>query len=350
RLRSHVEEAVENDPTIFTRSLAAQMDSLIIGPLEKAFNRDQGEPVDCENPKVIILDGLDECGKPEAQEYILKIVSQSVHRFPIPLVFLIASRPELAIRDSFNDQSLLNITSRLALDEKYSPDDDIMLFLVDSFEALKRTHTLRSLLPPVWPTEDDIHQLVRKSSGQFIYAATVVKFVGSPRRKLDEQLNIVLGITVAGKDAPFSELDALYSHIFSLVEDIPKVLEALSCLFLVYKSGENFAYTLRRLLGYSLGELQLVLIDLHSVLNVPGIGDDEDDEDDEDFSSGRLYTLHASLQDFLMDPARSGKFYIDKGAAHANLARHYLRYLDGLDPSQEYWDLFQIKAVSISCQ
>ncbi|KDR78522.1 hypothetical protein GALMADRAFT_27421, partial [Galerina marginata CBS 339.88] len=162
------------DPYIFTRSLETQMEYLIVQPLKEVFENSQGQVV---NPMVIILDGLDECGKPEAQQYILKLIANSVSEFPIPLCFLIASRPEKAIRDSFNDRPLLAITDRLTLDEKYHPDDDIRLFLVESFESVKRTHELRSLLPPVWPSNDDIKRLVRKSSGQFIYAATVVKFV-----------------------------------------------------------------------------------------------------------------------------------------------------------------------------
>ncbi|KDR72170.1 hypothetical protein GALMADRAFT_20059, partial [Galerina marginata CBS 339.88] len=177
QLRGPVEFAVELDPYIFTRSLQSQMESLIIQPLRKVFEHNQQLEGQVVNPMAIILDGLDECGKPEAQQYILRLIADSISKFPIPLCFLIASRPEKAIRDAFNDQPLLAITDPLVLDEKYDPDDDIRLFLVESFESVKRTHELRSLLPPVWPSDVDIDSLVEKSSGQFIYAATVVKFV-----------------------------------------------------------------------------------------------------------------------------------------------------------------------------
>ncbi|KDR78527.1 hypothetical protein GALMADRAFT_29439, partial [Galerina marginata CBS 339.88] len=212
-LRRAVEKAVESDAYIFTRSLQTQLESLIIQPLKEVFEHSQSEQVDI--PMVIILDGLDECGKPEAQQYILKLVANSVSKFPIPLCFLIASRPEKAIRDSFNDQPLFAMTDRLILDEKYDPDDDIRLFLVESFESVKRTHELRLLLPPVWPSNDDINRLVRKSSSQFIYAATVVKFMKSSLQRPNEQLDIILGVTAAGTATPFAELDALYTTIFS---------------------------------------------------------------------------------------------------------------------------------------
>ena len=338
QLRKHVEEAVETDPSLFNHSLEAQMESLIVEPLQKMFGHNQEEHLDT---KVLILDSLDECGTPESQRYILKVISNSVHRFPIPLVFLISSRPEQAIRDSFNNHPLFPITVRLTLDEKYQPDDDIRLFLVESFESMKRTHTLRSHLPPVWPTDNDLDRLVRKSSGQFIYAATVVNFVRASRRRPDEQLHIVLGITAATNNTPFAELDALYCQIFSVVADLPRALDILSCLFLVDEVGHygtSIADIIETILSYTPGDIQLILIDLHSILHVPEFLDD-----DEDCYSVRpeanLRVLHASLQDFLMDPSRSGKFHIDEGKAHASIAQHFLRYIRNC-PDQSTRTLF----------
>ncbi|KDR67023.1 hypothetical protein GALMADRAFT_26895, partial [Galerina marginata CBS 339.88] len=298
-MRAYVEEGLEADPSIFNRSLEAQMEVLIVEPLEKVFIQGQQGPVDSEDPKLIILDGLDECGTPDIQRYILTVISRSVRKFRIPLLFLIASRPEQAIRDSFNDQLLLDITARLTLDETYSPDDDIRLFLVESFESVKRTHILRSHLPRDWPSENAIDVLVRKSSGQFIYAATVVKFVRSTRRRPSERLDVILGITTAEDDTPFAELDSLYRHIFSMVEDLPRALEFISFLLLSYSRNSLNMGEIETFLSYPRGDLQLIFIDLHSVINIPAYGEDE----------SYLYVLHASLQDFLMDSTRSGDFY-----------------------------------------
>ncbi|KAF8810999.1 hypothetical protein BYT27DRAFT_7231790 [Phlegmacium glaucopus] len=329
QIRGYIEEALENDPSLLSRSLATQMESLVVEPLEKVFGHHQQRPVNSELPKLIILDGLDECGTAESQQYILKVISDSILKFPIPLFFLISSRPEQAIRDSFNDQHLLELTVRLVLDEKYHPDDDIKLFLVESFESMKRGHALRSRLPYDWPIAEDIDQLVRKSSGQFIYAATVVKFVRSPRRRPCEQLKIILGINATGNDTPFAELDALYYQIFSMVEDLPRILEVLSSLFLIDDLGDSSARLIETILSYAPGDLQLILIDLHSVLDVPDMEDDY----------GDLRALHASLEDFLMDPARSGNLFIDRGKAHAQIARHFLRYIrdyDSRDTNHHY--------------
>ncbi|KDR70480.1 hypothetical protein GALMADRAFT_76225, partial [Galerina marginata CBS 339.88] len=91
-LQQPVEEAVEHDPYIFSRSLAAQMEALVVQPLKTVFEDNHREVIN--TPKVIILDGLDECGPAEAQQLILEVVGDSIRKFPIPLCFLIASRPE----------------------------------------------------------------------------------------------------------------------------------------------------------------------------------------------------------------------------------------------------------------
>lgn len=323
-MRIHVETAIENDPVLLSRSLDAQMESLVIEPMEKTFLSSQEQTVDLGEPKLIILDGLDECGRPSVREYILKVISTAILRFPLRIHILIASRPEQEIRDSFNSKPLLSITTRLPLDDKYFPDDDIIRFLIDSFTAIKESHVLRSLLPTTWPTTKDIDTLVKKSSGQFIYAATVVKFVKSPRRRPDEQLKIIFGIGGTGKHTPFSELDALYLHIFSMVEDsdLPRVLEIMSCLYFLRSNFYPSVDNIENMLFYTRGDVHLILIDLHSILDVPDIASDRS-----------LRVFHASLQDFLMDPNRSGTFFLDESIARARLAQYFMRHIHNFPTS-----------------
>jgi hypothetical protein len=320
-MRIHVETAIENDPVLLSRSLDAQMESLITEPLEKTFLGSQEQTVDLGEPKLVILDGLDECGEPSVQKYILKVISTAILRFPLCIHILIASRPEQEIRDSFNAKPLLSITTRLPLDDNYRPDDDIGRFLIDSFTALKESHVLGSLLPTTWPTTEDIDRLVQKSSGQFIYAATVVKFVKSPRRRPDEQLKIIFGIGGTGKHTPFSELDALYLHIFSMVDDLPRVLEIMSCLYFLDYSNPSVD-NIEKMLFYTRGDVHLILIDLHSILDVPDITSDRS-----------LRVFHASLQDFLMDPNRSGTSFLDESIARARLAQCFMRHIHNFPTS-----------------
>ncbi|KDR78782.1 hypothetical protein GALMADRAFT_244325 [Galerina marginata CBS 339.88] len=330
----HVEEAIFRDPAFLSRSLETQMKALVVEPLRKAFIGEEDPEYDIKRPRLITLDGLDECGTPSVQRYILKVVSTAIPTFPIPIIFLIASRPEQEIRDSFNSQPLLSLTTRIALDDTYKPKDDIRLFLLESFASLKEHHILGSTLPPEFFSREAIDSIVEKSSGQFIYAATVVKFVSSPRSRPQAQLDIILGLAETGKHMPFAELDALYRHIFSTVEDLPRAFEILSLFFLLKqhrRPGELVPFDIsvipirlqfsseffENILLYEPGDFHLILSDLHSVLNVPDIKD----------SFRNLLVFHLSLQDFLLDPNRSGEFYLNPGQAHARLTECFLRYI-----------------------
>jgi hypothetical protein len=178
---------------------------------------------------LFIVDGLDECSDTQAQVAILDAISRSFHKYNLPIIFLVVSRPEQDLVTSFNSNKLLkSIHRRLALDDAYEPDSDILLFLSDKFEEIKETHPLRSHIPISWPTEQSLEKLIRKLSGQFIYAATVVRFVESTRHLPAKRLEIIFGIDPPGNKNPFAELDALYHHILLSVDDIKSTLSILS--------------------------------------------------------------------------------------------------------------------------
>ena len=65
-----------------------------------------------------------------------------------------------------------------------------------------------------WPCKGIIDLLVQRSSGQFIYATTVLKFLGADFCSPTKQLDLVL------KPDPtvFSESDKLYTQILSVIQ------------------------------------------------------------------------------------------------------------------------------------
>ena len=138
-IREHVGNALFNNPSLLTQSLEAQMEALIVEPLEAASS---SCGVDFMNPrpKVIVLDGLDECGESESQRYILKVLTNSINKHSIPFSFILASRPEHHIRESFDVKLLSSLTTRLVLDDKYQPDVDIRTFLRSKFQDIKNGH------------------------------------------------------------------------------------------------------------------------------------------------------------------------------------------------------------------
>ena len=317
-IREHVGNALYNDPSLPTRSLEAQMDALIVKPLEAAASSCTGG-VDFMNPrpKVIVLDGLDECGDPESQRYILKVLLNSVSNHSIPFSFILASRPEQHIREAFDGKLLSSLTTRLVLDDKYQPDDDIRTFLQFKFQDIKDRHPSCGHLAATWPSDKDIERIVQKSSGQFIYASTVIKFIDSHRHWPPDRLNIIFGISPRGKTTPFAEMDSLYLHILmSASDNIKTALEIFSILlFLQHRDIQITPRFIESFLSLREGEVFMILSDLHSIISVPS--------PDGQHSSLRLF--HASLGDFLTDRSRSGDtFFLDSGVCHRNIVNRII--------------------------
>ncbi|KIM36447.1 hypothetical protein M413DRAFT_78269, partial [Hebeloma cylindrosporum] len=175
-IREGIGLAIERDPTVFSRSLAKQMQVLIFQPLSAAAEDPSKKETMIKRKNVVVLDDFDECGDSSSQRDVLNVLSAQVKLLELPVFFLITSRPEQQIRVAFSKPELDSQTLAVALDEDLNPDDDIRLFLEQKFRELKVNHPSGSQLLDQWPSEDDIRHIVRQSSGQFIYAATVMKF------------------------------------------------------------------------------------------------------------------------------------------------------------------------------
>jgi len=267
-------------------------------------------------PRLIILDGLDECGTTSAQTHILNALSLAVKHLHIPLCFLIASRPEQQIRQVFNDQNhgLGSLSFSIALDDAYQPDDDIRVFLQSTFDEIKQNHPSKAHFPMSWPSSEDIERLVKKSSGQFIFASTVAKYVDSHHHWPPDRLKIIFRQPNPVQETPFAELDNLYHLILTSVADTKKLQDFL--MFLVLRPFSQLSLWLtqtttliEKFLFYKPGEIDLILTDLHSIIYVPPPEDE----------FRELQFFHASLPDFLLDRSRSMDFFLDQGAAYAKL-------------------------------
>jgi hypothetical protein len=322
-IRAHVLDAVEQDPAIFSCSIDTQIQALIVKPLNAAANEKTLAPILLSRPRLIILDGLDECSPASAQTQILNALSTAARDLHIPLFFLVASRPEQDIRQSFNDQNTLgSLSFSIALDDTYRPDDDIRVFLRSTFDEIKRNHPSRAHLPPSWPSLEDIRRVVEKSSGQFIFASTVAKYVNSHRHWPPDRLNIIFAKSKPGQETPFAELDSLYHLILSSVANAEKLQYVLMFLVLrpFWHSGVFLKQTttlVEKFLFYRPGEIDMILTDLHSIIYVPPWNE-----------TSELRFFHASLPDFLLDRSRSMDLFLDQGAAYAKLTRLVLKHIN----------------------
>ncbi|KAF8968854.1 hypothetical protein BDZ97DRAFT_332891 [Flammula alnicola] len=312
--RVQLENIINRDPLIFTRSLEAQMNSLIVEPLQElSISGYFSDPTLA--PRLIIIDGIDECQDSRMQCKILEVISNSFRNHHLPLIFLIASRPEQDISLTFNSGSLSGLLTIIPLDNTFLPDDDIRLFLRDSFDKIKKTHPNKPFIPPSWPSSSTIYSLVEKSSGQFIYSSVVMKYVSSLRHRPTDRLEVILGLRSAPYDTPFAELDALYMHIFSSLEVLDAALLVIGLIVLGYHPDMQRISNVEEFLSLNPGDVTMLLGDLTSLITWV-----EDEHQ-------TIRPLHASLGDFLLDKSRSKQFYIDPRLLHARFACHCIQML-----------------------
>ncbi|KAJ7220878.1 hypothetical protein GGX14DRAFT_432353 [Mycena pura] len=293
-LRQILSQTIEYDPAIVDRSLSDQLQELIISPCQKSS---------LSHPVTVIIDGLDECEGQYIQEEILRTIGNAVSRERVPILFFIASRPESHIRESFTSPGFDGLHRPLNIDQSFQ---DVRKYLLDEFHRIHREHQTMATVPSPWPILEKLEVLVKKSSGYFIYASTVVKFIDDKRYRPVDRLDIVLGIKSSLSGSPFDILDQLYHQILCAVP--------IDCR---HKLIDILAVTSSaRSLRSSQIELLLELERGESVIElyVP------------EGNSG-LLVHHASFLDFLRDPKRSGPFHVRNPNRHRRMAHHILNAL-----------------------
>ncbi|TFK32201.1 hypothetical protein BDQ12DRAFT_659509, partial [Crucibulum laeve] len=217
----------------------------------------------------------------------------------------------------FNNQEMITISTHLVLDDSFDPDSDIARFLKIKFYEIQQKHPLSRHIPNSWPSKEDINILIRKSSGQFIYASTVIKYVASPRHRPPDRLKIILGITSAHDETPFVDLDSLYKYILSSASDYGRVADIISIALFGYDSEDYYfdrssTSFMERLLGLRAGDVHLALDDLYSLIDIL--------PDNHPTFPCRIRIHHASIADFVLDRSRSNQYFIDQARAQAKLA------------------------------
>lgn len=340
--RPFIEQVVLDDLSIFDKRLRVQMDLLVIQPLIRASLQ-----TGCSTPWpfLFIIDGLDECTGGKVQANILYMLNHALLQLRVSLpklCLLIASRPEPAICDIFEGK-LSNITHHIVLDHSYDPDRDIATFLRSSFaDIYHRRHarfpSMSSLILP-WPSQDVISFLVKKSSGQFIFAATVVRFIDEDRKLPTSQLQVILDICESlnasqHKTNPFALLDQLYAHVLRSSEEIHKVISLLGAIFYLEHNQNPTPAFLESLLGLNPDDVILLFWDLHSIVHIPASRTES------------IHFYHASFRDYLMDHHRSEDLHIDEHVSHSLLLESSMRQLSKMHLAE--WQVVDEPAMQYS--
>ncbi|KAF6758744.1 hypothetical protein DFP72DRAFT_1167547 [Ephemerocybe angulata] len=302
---------IDQDPAILDLRLGEQLEALILNPLREGYAKGAQDLV---VPKVIVIDGLDECGPDtftgkawsfrvdrspaSEQREILFALKQAADDSTFPFRIIVSSRPERVISDFFSEEAK-DITAEIFLDDKYDPDSDIALFLRSKFTEIRRIYNL----PQSWPGDKAIQLLVEDASGQFIYAATIIRFVqegpNPPPLQLDSALKLRPVVRGPG---PFEPLDALYTYILKSSPDPQQAARWIwmTQAHIVHNPGYGGERRLpalfaRQLLESTPGEAEHLLGNLRSLIRIPPPED----------RTSPYVTYHKSMMDFIGDQTRS---------------------------------------------
>ena len=299
---------VQNDPLIFSRPLNTQFSKLVIDPLLRVSKVSDSR-------KVIIIDGLDECDDDEKQCGIINVIYTAVSRHRLPLCFLVASRPEPHIRDAFNHDMMLKLSRKIPLIEDSESNNDVSKYIRSEFKRIAQDRRL----PTTWPSDKDIETLIEKASGHFIYPSTVMKFIDDWRHFPPDRLKSIMLDYIFCDQSPFAGLDAKYLEILkSTSKDRTGTLRIIGLL--ISMTDKKFASppVVQHLLNLPPGQLEVLLHDVHSIIDVP---------DDLNDVANPIRITQASLIDFITDRSRSRDYFLDLKNVHADLTQMCFRVL-----------------------
>ncbi|KAE9409021.1 hypothetical protein BT96DRAFT_1013158 [Gymnopus androsaceus JB14] len=272
--------AVRENPSIVHAALQQQFRDLIVLPCIWLTTTCRLTTAQWKSlPRLIVIDGLDECIDIASQERLLSIIRQAKTATPpLPFEFLICSRPEPRIRNAFSHQDFHCILDCTDIGESlFEAGQDIANYLRDEFDKIRQEHgQSMAHVAEDWPGAGIIQQLVQKACGQFIYAATVIKYVGHYDGFPIERLEVILKITVPDDfDSPYPDLDLLYKRILSVCpkselffDVIAHILRPAGAFFDKHYE-QTSAFILEGLFFLPKGKVWALLSRLHSVLFIP---------------------------------------------------------------------------------
>lgn len=329
-LKRSIKRAIEEEPLVFSQSVEAQMVALIVEPLmhlkEGGFDLHS-------LPCAVLIDGLDECRGEDRQAELLKAIRRRLLAEDIPFRILISSRPEWAIRTALEPGGDFHqVAYHIQLSDNYDASGDMHRYLRRRFQDIG----IR-IRDSQWFTEEHIECLVRAASGQFIYVATVFKYISERRASPAERLKIILTWAPhKGQVArPFEALDILYANILSTAKNAYEAIDThhgrdFLLLFMAYHiNATGFLLAselisipmdvLSALLGLEARAEDNLLSDLHSLVALETLNN----------SDSRLRLYHKSFSDFLQEPSRAKELFVPNHRIYTHLAKCLMQHIVG---------------------
>ncbi|KXN83483.1 hypothetical protein AN958_01381 [Leucoagaricus sp. SymC.cos] len=305
--RQYITDILMNDPKVVEKSMPEQFRQFVVVPFAEQ-HLFQGS----HSPVLIILDGLDEVEGEEPQRTLASLIGHFALQYPgTPLIWTITSRPEPHITNAFSHPQIRSSywTIEIVIDSNKACAD-VEKFLRDRFEEVRNRYTSMFRPSTTWPSEVDFLKVANASSGHFIFAEVVSRFIidetyGNPISQLEVVIAAIEALPSAIlRSNPLASIDNLYEQILSAVpSDIqPITMHLLALSFTAETRRFNEFWLICNWLELSQADAYGALWKLHSVLRIPP----PEEVDENTF----LPPFHKSFSDYILSPTRSGQYHI----------------------------------------
>ena len=243
-------------------------------------------------PMIVVIDAINECQGP--LQLFIKILADKYCESPPPIRFFVTSRPEEEVLGEFNCYPkrvyLLNLSD-------FPAHKDIKLFFEEELNTLRTKNLiyLGSAKLEDWPSSRDLDLLVRKSEGLFIYALSLLNFVGDCNHGGDLQSRLRRALH------QHDGLDIFFRQVLRNAPEFynPEFHRLLGAICFLYDELSLGSFVV--LLGlHSAADARRLLRGCRSILQIP----QTDDEN--------ITFVHSSLRHFLTDRDRSHHFTFDR--------------------------------------
>jgi hypothetical protein len=313
RARQSILDALRSFPDVMNASIEQLIPRLIASPLSSS--RDTGNS---DSVVVLVIEALDEClmvGNLEGGQLVPLLVSALKTQ---PVKLLITSRMESSILDMF--ALLAPVSVRLHDIDKGRVASDIRRYFEDSFATIRRSHRITDT---DWPSAFAVEDLTEKAGHLFIYASTVVRYVGNHQHNPRTRLAQVLQPGISSSVSPYRLVDDLYLQVLRSAVETTEDDEELLCRRLrlilgavIFLQTPLAPSVLATLLTIDIHELTIVLRCLSAVL-IPTMDQP-------------IRLFHPSFQDFIVNAARcrDTRFRLDPGEHHQLLAARCLAVMN----------------------
>ncbi|RFN43647.1 g-protein beta wd-40 repeats containing [Fusarium flagelliforme] len=296
------------------KDLRFQFERLLKNPIETLPILNTKGP-----PRVIVLDALDECERPENLPRVLAFLSEICNNSagPLHLRIVLTGRSDPRVLRALRSLKEEESVRELQLHKAYIEDTkaDIRTYLETKFTEIR---TDAKIQQDPWPSLKDLNHLVHLATSPeplFIYGATILRFVYDVNLPRDPKVQLAIWLKQCEDDR--CQLHQMYDPILKqLFESIREtdVEQKLHLLLgaLVLVTTPLSLTSLSSLLSIDIDTISFWLSYLHGVLDVPS------------GSQKPIRLLHKSFSDFLLSEAKPDHDY------HFQLdpREHFLHWLE----------------------